>query len=149
MHDIHQYLERKILLRHAQGAQHLETAEMRAQKDATLPGLNLAVQDFAVMNFHVKARELAFQQIQPIQYCRGETVEMPKHMPPASRATAYARQVIAGYPPGRLCTDQKVKCNRIQQQPRRQAPDAQRDPTHQPQHDRRAALRQRRPTARV
>ncbi len=149
MRDIHQYLKRKILLRHAQRAQHLETAEMRTQKDATLTGLNLTVQDFAVMNCHVKARELAFQQIQPIQYCGGETVEMPEHIPPASWSTAYAHQVIAGYPPGQLCADQKVKCDRVEQQPGCRAPDAQRDPTDQPQHGGCAALRQRRPIARV
>jgi len=88
MNYIHYHLERKILLRHAQGSQDLETTEMRAQKDATLSTFDLAVQDFLVMKSHIKALELASQQIDAIQYCRAETMKMAEYMPPADRPAA-------------------------------------------------------------
>ena len=66
MNHVHYHPERKILLRHAQGAQHLETTQMRTQQNATLSGFDLAVQDFRVMKSHIKALELTPQQIKPI-----------------------------------------------------------------------------------
>jgi hypothetical protein len=48
----------------------------------------LALQDFLSMHCHTKARELAAQQINAIQNCRGETMKMAEHMPPVGRTAA-------------------------------------------------------------
>ena len=57
--NVHQHLERKVLLRYSERAQHLEATEMRAQKDAAFAAFDSPVQDFLLMKRHVKVLELA------------------------------------------------------------------------------------------
>ncbi len=66
MRDIHQHFERKVLLGYSEGAQHLEAAQMRAQKDAAFAAFDLPVQDLLLMKRHVKVLELTPQQINAI-----------------------------------------------------------------------------------
>ena len=56
---VHQHLERKVLLRYSEGAQHLEATQMRAQKDTAFAAFDLLVQDFFLMKRHVEVLELA------------------------------------------------------------------------------------------
>ena len=66
MRDVHQHLERKILLRYAERAQHFEAAEMRAQKDAAFAAVDFPVKNFLLVKRDLKVLELTFQQINAI-----------------------------------------------------------------------------------
>src|SRR6266436_3179527 len=57
--NVYQHLERKVLLRYSERAQHLEATEMRAQKAAAFAAFDSPVQDFLLMKRHVKVLELA------------------------------------------------------------------------------------------
>jgi hypothetical protein len=64
--DVHQHLERKILLRYAESTQHLEATQMRAQKNAAFFSFKLPMRDFPLVKRHVKVLELGPQQIKAI-----------------------------------------------------------------------------------
>ena len=66
MLDVHQNFERKVALRNSERAQHLETAEVRAQKDAASVGFHLPVQHFLPMQRDVKMLELPPEEINAI-----------------------------------------------------------------------------------
>ena len=59
MLGVHQHLEREVLLRYSERAQHFKAAKMRAQKDAAFAALDLLVQNFPVVKRHVKVVELS------------------------------------------------------------------------------------------
>src|SRR6266446_8051551 len=118
---------------------------MRAQEDGACAAFDLAVQDFLPMNRHTKALELSAHQINAIQNGRGETMKMAEDMPPVSWRAAQTFQVFVSCPTCSVCSDHKIKCDRVQQQPCSPASDAHCNRCDYPQRSGRAPFRQRRP----